>query len=570
MTLQPPALPIQKQKGDQIWVYDRPYHKSVSALSIELDRFRHNGPLTRYGHFVNVVNHLRCFGLPFEWNPWAELLIKEFCEGHRSIMVTGSTGSSKSTSSAMYAFVWWLCDYKQTAVAITSTSRIMAQKRIWSWIRRFKTSISWLPGNLVNSAAELEAEKGDRQNSMCIVPGSPEKEQEGLGKLKGWHAPRVLIIADELQDMTEEVINGCVNMMAGTKEAQFIGLGNATSILDTHGQACEPLNGWGSIGVDDDYWETKNGICIHLNGLKSPNIPETKYPGLIDQNTLDETKKLHGEDSLHWHSMVCGFWPPEGTQADRVMSSSLLVKTKSFEKAVWKDSTTWIAGLDPAYGGDRCVLQFAKYGQSVDGLWTVEFAVPVMVPTKVTLLNKPVEEQIVEFVIAECKKKGMVPEDLAVDSTGQGKAILRLLVRDWGNVQDVEFGGAASEMPISSTNLKRSKDEYGNKVTELWYTARRFVESGCVRGMPKESAKEFTSRKFTLVGNPKRILIESKSDCKDRLKHSPDYADAGSLVFVVARRKGGLKSEQRPTNTDGWNNSVKKYHRVYSSQYAYT
>lgn len=551
--------------------YDRWYHKSVSALSVELDRFKCHGPLGRYGHFVNVVNHLRCFGLPFDWNPWAELLTKEFCEGHRDIVVTGATACSKSTSAAMYAFVWWMCDYKQSLVAITSTSRIMAQKRIWSWIRRFKTAIPALPGNLVNSAAELESEKGDRQHSMCIVPGSAEKEQEGLGKLKGWHAPRVLIIADELQDMTEEVINGCVNMMAGTREAQFIGLGNATSILDTHGQACEPLNGWGSISDQDDFWETKNGICIHLDGRKSPNIPEMKYEGLFSQRTIDSTKARFGEDSLHWHSMVCGFWPPEGAQADRVMSTSLIIKTKSFDKAVWKESTIWIAGLDPAYGGDKCILQFARYGQSVDGLWTVEFAAPVMVPTKVTLLNKPVEEQIVEFVIAECKKRGMNPEDLAVDSTGQGKAILRLLIRDWGNVQSEEFGGLASENPISSTNHKKAKEEYCSKVSELWYTARRFVESGCVRGLPKEAAKDFTVRTFSLVGNPKRILIESKSDCKLRLKHSPDHGDAASLVFAVARSKGGLsKSEERPKNNDTWNNSVKKYHRVYSSQYAYT
>lgn len=567
----PPTLPIQKQKGDQIWAYDRPYHKSVSALSIELDRFKNNGMLGRYGHFVNCVNHLICMGIPFVWNPWAELQSKEFCEGHREILVTGSTGSSKSVTAGMYAYVWWLCDYLKSAVAITSTSRIMAQKRIWNWIRICHTSIPGLPGNLINSSAELQAVKGDSKHSMCIVPGSQEKQQEGLGKLKGWHAARVLIIADELQDMTEEVINGCVNMMAGTTEAQFIGLGNATSILDTHGQACEPIGGYGAVSVDDDFWETKNGgICIHLNGLKSPNIPVVKYQGLIDQRTLDETKNKHGEDSLHWHSMVCGFWPPEGAQADRVMSTSLIIKSKAFEKAIWKDSTIWIGGLDPAYGGDRCVLQFAKYGQSVDGLWTIEFTAPIMVPTKVTLLNKPVEEQIVEFVIAECKKKGMNPEDLAVDSTGQGKAILRLLVRDWGQVQEEEFGGAASDMPISTTNPKRSKDEYMNKVTELWYTARRFVESGCTRGLSKQAAKEFTTRKFTLTGKPQRILVESKSDFKLRLKHSCDDGDATVLCYAVARRKGGLKSEERPKHTDSWNKSVKKFNRVYNSDYAYT
>lgn len=574
MTLQPPALPIQKQKGDQFMAYDRWYHKSVSALSVELDRFKNHGPLGRFGHLKNVVDHLRCYGLAFEWNEWSELLLKEFCSGERHILVAGASGSSKSTTAALYALVWWLCDLYNSLVAITSTSKPMARKRIWGEIVRLYMSVTFpgggrLPGNLVNSAAEMEATKGDRIHSIAIVPGSPEKEQEGLGKIKGWHAPRVLVVGDELQDMTQEVINGLTNIMTGANEGQFIGLGNPTSRLDTHGLLCEPVNGWESITVDDEYWETAKGICIHLDGLKSPNIPEKKHKGLIGQSDLDETKEQYGEDSLQWWSMRRGFWPPEGSQTDRVMSEGFLIRCGAYKKAVWKDSYVWIAGLDPAYGGDRCILQFAKYGLTIEDKWTTEFIDPIIVPVKLSSL-KPTEEQIAEFSISECKKKNMQPEDLGIDSTGQGKAPLRLMQRDWGNVTAVEFGGAASETPIAANIPKPANKEYANRVTELWFTIRRFAEAGCVRGLAKDTAKELTGRKFTLVGNPKRSLMETKEEYKGRLKMSPDKGDAAAVCTAVARQKGGLKSERPPASDDSWNKAVKKYHRVYSSQYAYT
>jgi hypothetical protein len=560
------ALKITRTYPQEI--YGHIYHESLNDLTIEFDQFKHNFPGGE-GRFFHLQKIVKMLWPDFEWHDWSELLLREFCSGEKHITVSGCSGSGKSTCAAIYVLVWWMCDYPNSLVCVTSTSLTMAARRIWGQITKFYRDVPGMPGKMLDSEFSILASKGDRIHSISIIPGSREKTVEGLGKIKGWHADRVLVIADELQDMTNEVIDGLTNVMTGAKEAQFIGLGNPVSQLDTHGQECEPVDGWDSIGESSERWRTKKGVCIRLDGLTSPNLAGAKvYKGLLSQADLDKTRKDPGEDSMHWWTMCRGMWAPAGAEIDRVVSYAILQANKCFSKVVWDLDYSFVGGLDPAYGGDRCVLRFAKIGKDSDHKSVMELEPYIIVPMKLSD-STPVEHQIGQFCIDECKKRAMMPRDFSLDSTAQGRAVLNYMTTTWGPVNAVEFGGLATDMPINAGSPKKGKDEYVNRVTELWYSVRRFAEAGQLRGLDKDTAKELTSRRITLLGKPSRIVVESKADCKKTLGKSPDLGDVLSVLTHSARLKGILNGEAKPVNQQNWSKTVKRVNAIYKQEYAY-
>lgn len=548
-------------------VYGRDYADGVNELTIEFDQFKKQWE-TGEGRFYHLQKIVKILWPQFEWHDWSELLLKEFCSGKEHITVSGCSGSGKSECAAIYTLVWWLCDYDNSLVAVTSTTVGMSEKRIWGAISKYYRSKAGMPGRMVESDYTIQSKKGDKVHAISIIPGSAKKEVEGLGKIKGWHAKRVLVIADELQDMTEEVIKGLTNIRTGSEEYQFIGLGNPESQLDTHGQQCQPVNGWDTIDEDSDSWETEKGICIRLDGLKSPNVPVKKFSGILTQDDIEETRKSPGEDSLQWWVMRRGMWPPAGYEIDRVVSFAILAKNKCFDKVTWYQDYSFLGGLDPAYGGDACYLRFGKHGKDSSHKDILECETPILVPIKLSDPT-PVEHQIGQFCIDQSKDRNMMPRDFSLDSTAQGRAVYNYMLTHWGPVNAVEFGGLPSDLPINSGSSKKGKEEYVNRVTELWYSIRRFADAGQLKGLDKETAKELTSRKIELVGKPSKIVVEPKDKLKKKIGRSPDRADALACLVHSARLRGVLSGENRPKAQQDWRKVVKRVNSIYNDEFAY-
>jgi hypothetical protein len=181
----------------------------------------------------------------------------------------------------------------------------------------------------------------------------------------------MLVFVDEMPYTPEAIVEACVNLESGASSFEFKGLGNADDMLDPHGRMCEPKKGWNSVDVESESWETKRGVCIHLDGLKSPCITEKKkYPGLLNQDDISTTAEVYGVDSPQFWQMRRGFWAPEGIQKT-VLTMPMIVRSDAFGDCSFDQSAVMLAGLDPAFEGeDRCVLRFGRCGE-VNGKMTL-------------------------------------------------------------------------------------------------------------------------------------------------------------------------------------------------------
>jgi hypothetical protein len=545
----------------QTYGLDFSKHPNISQLEIELlcvsdpDPSRFSG-LTRGRHMKHVI-HMMWPDVIKTWNDWNELALWAWTS-YEEIGVTGCAAAGKTFTFTLLSLVEYLARPMGTRVALTSTTVPSLRGRIWSEMMRFvRPAVPLFGLNVVDSQTKIQFQKGDDRSSIIALAVDSGAVEQAVGKLQGVHLPRMVVMVDEAAQTNPAVFSARANLQVGTDFFRFIAIANASSMFDSHGLFCEPKMGWGSIQDGDEHWETKSGICVRFDGLKSPNIKagRTIYPYLFGQENVDTIKKNFGEGSLEWNSYCRGMWSRSGAR-NTMLDSAMITDGNARDGVIWQGGgVKTIAGLDPAFTteGDDCILRFAKVGKADDGNLT-------MLLTDVVRLNLqddpnyPLFYQVADQTINELKARGVEPEDFALDSTGAGAGIADIISQRWqsGFVR-VSFGGAATDAPVSVEDTRPAKQVYANRVTQLWGQIKVIVMGGRLRGLDDQTARELCARIYTLKNE--RTLLESKKDLKKRTKgNSPDRADALALLaeLFVSQNGIGDASGSQEQNSEEW------------------
>tara|TARA_Y100000310_G_scaffold215490_1_gene216435 strand:- start:249 stop:1673 length:1425 start_codon:yes stop_codon:yes gene_type:complete len=470
----------------------------------------------------------------------------------------------------MYALIWWLADPANSSVILTSTTAKMIRKRAWSNIQTLhRDASSKFIGNMVDSKTTLQARKGDDKNAIFAVAVLDGATSKAVANIQGIHSERILAIVDEATDTPPAAFEATSNLSKGCREFQFLCIGNPHSKLDEHGRFCEPTNGWGSVGIETQEWETKRGACIRFDGVKSPNMKyrEPKWDFLITREQVAQAVDFEGESSPRFWKYSRGFWAPEGV-VKTVLSETMCEKYNvRSPNHVFKSTSTVIAGLDPAFGGDRCVLQFAKYGDLENGLNGIELGETLIVPIN-PAVEEPVHFQIAQYVRDACEQRECEPRNLAIDATGEGGGLCDIIHKEWSNqINRVEFGGKASDKPVSDQDSRTSYEAYANRVTELWFSVREWVIRDQMRGMNVDTIIEFTQRLFD--DEKRKVVVERKAEMKARTGRSPDLADSVALVVEMAREIGAGRLNNMAENDKQWADLAASYNTIYAEENLY-
>lgn len=511
---------------------------------------KYTGP-GAYGHAVNAANMLwRQPGKEiFRWHPDLETALEEYCSvtAYGETLVTGPASGGKTFGAAIYVLLSVLCDPENTGALVCSTTLQGLKMRLWGDIRKLFLHIAqyaeFREFNLVDSLTHLQSDKGNPKRGILGVAVAEGNEAKAMGKIIGFHPPRLFVVVDELTDVSWAIIEALNNLFTAKKKAHFMGIANAASIFDSHGKMCEPEEGWNSITVESTRWKTKRGgTCIHFDGFRNPNVTSGKviFDFLLQQKDIDETAKNYGENSPQMWRMRRGFWCPEGT-VSTVLSEPLINNFMCMQKASWESTFTMFAGLDPAFeGGDRCVLRFGKSGKDAAGRSVLELCgIHVIKPDVSKFKERPLEYQIADQVIALCNKEGVTPEHFGMDVTGAGAGLAAIIAEEWkAPIHRVHFAESPSELPCGPTDSRPCNEVYKNKVTELWYYLRMVVMGYMLKGLDAETAVELCARRYEVKA---KIVVESKSDMKSRPgAKSPDLADALAVLADTVKHSGGL------------------------------
>lgn len=562
--------------------YGIKFPDELDALNIELVCFREilmgcfegQSP-GAYRHFKNISK----IWPKMIWHPWKEWASKSLCENRVSVWA-GAAAASKTYNAAHFGMLYWMADPLNTAVILTSTTGKMVRKRIWPVIQELYHDCPGFPGNLVDSQTTIQAVKGDDKHGIFALAVADGAVQKAVANIQGIHAKRMLIIIDEATDTPDAIFEALVNLQKGCSDFRIIVIGNPSSRLDPHGQMCEPKAGWLSINVEEEEWETAGvprweipgGVCLHFDGLKSPNIKlgEDKWPFLFTNKDLARARSSveKVEETVGFWKYTRGFWPPEGV-CRTIFSDALIAQHDGRGRHIFMSRATKIAALDPSFGGvDKCKLKFASIGDLQGGKDGIQLEEGIEIPLRATA-KEHVHYQIVKRVREECEKRGVTPDHFALDATGEGGGLASIFAREWSNrIVWVEFGGKPSDRPLSNDDPRKASDIYDRRVTELWYSARSFLINGQLKGLDREECIQFCSREFD--DSKRKLSINTKEEYKEKTGSSPNDADAVVIAVELAKQLGVKMGEGGKNDSEAdWNTVVQEVNRVYEhAEYA--
>jgi len=553
--------------------------RALEMIGFRIGGSLETGGISKYDHFVKFAKS----ALPkLEWNPWLEWQFKSLCDDKyaykdgdtiiRSVNWTGCGSAGKTYAAGVYAMLWFCALPKQSAVTLVSSSKNMLKRRIWPTIQKIHSDLSktdYAFGHLIDSQTMLQSVKGDSKHAIVGTAVQSGELVQAVECLKGLHCPRILVVIDEAPGTEEAIMETIPNMRKACQDLTILTIGNAISHMDIHGRCCEPEAGWPSISVESETWKTKgvkswslpSGRADHFDGFKSPNVAlqKTVYKYLYGYEDYRAAKANSQErQTIQLWSNDRGFWTPAGI-LNTIFDEVMLERYDAKGRFIWQAFSKKIASLDPAFGGDGCIFQPAEYGDLANGRFGIQLREKIAIQADPTS-KEVIDYQIARRVMLECDKRGIRPEDFAMDKTGTGRGVYAILVTEWGPVLGVEFGGSPSDKPASSADPRPSSEVYDRKVTELWYSCQEFLLTQQLKGIYDEAAIEFCSREYTIKN--KKICLDTKEECKKKIGRSPDHADAISVLVELARTLGAVAGTYQK-QSDRWEVEAKKWDSMY-------
>lgn len=532
----------------------------MSEINLELQCFKERrskeqGGLGAFRHFRNAHHMIWPQRVP-TYNEWMHRRFKTFCsKKYKVVMQAGGAGTAKSADAAVYALEWWWTNPSERTVLICSTTLNALKKRIWSYIAEYRMMAPFMPGILKGGQNPcILFNNKDEKHGIFSIPLARGTTEQALKDLIGIHPKEaMLVIVDEMTDVTSAPIDAMTNWDASGKKFQMIGIGNSKDRLDTHGQLCEPIDGWGSINPDThEEWLTRYGICLYFDCYKSPAVlhPEHSGPGgklsfLIGPKKIEHDEKKLGKNHPRFWRFVRGFWPPDS--ATKTVLTALMADKHQIKKPAEFTGSYAIrlAALDPAFtaDGDECILRFATLGTMRNGLTGLDFGGPEnIVPLQLDARSsEPINYQIVQQARRECEARDIPPEHFACDVWGMGAGAGDIFTKEWSNkFHKVVSIGTPTELFTDVHQTERAYDVYDRRITELWFIMREFVLAGQIKGLDDQTVKEFCQRTWEFAG--KKYSLEGKDSYRAKFQNSgqpsPDRADAACVLLDLARQLG--------------------------------
>lgn len=511
---------------------------------------------------------------------WTDLIYKSLID-NIVIVLMGCGSAGKTATASEYCLIDYWAHSENTLVIVTTVTLEKLDSAVFGEITMLheqgQQRWPWLAGNRMASRRAIATDDLREKGSRDVRKGflgkalySGRKVSKagwvGLASLAGTKQERIRCLCDEIQFVNAGFVDSLPNLFQGVgldangePEIKIIPSGNPKhDPFDQLSVAAEPVDGWDSVANVEKttVWPIKfhRGVCVNLIGTDSPNFDPPvshipRYPRLISQNTINLVLKRWKKDSLQYMSQCVGKMVM-GMVGDRVITKGICDEHGAFDRPTWKDNQrTRIGFLDPAWGGiqaDRCVWGWLQFGESISGHNVIELMEVTVVPIMAN--KKDPDDQIAEFVKQQSLLRDIKPDNIFFDSTGRGTTG-SAFAKVFGTVPPVAiaFGDRPTDRPVrhdvyvneadGRTRLKRCDEEYGKRVTELWFAVRNVVECGQFRGMTEEVCREGCMREYTLIAGG-RIDVESKDETRERMGESPDLFDAVACGIEGARQRG--------------------------------
>lgn len=342
---------------------------------------------------------------------------------------------------------------------------------------------------------------------------------------QGFHAKKILVVADEAAGVEETIFNGIDGITSGAN-SRVLHIGNPTSRAGRFYQAHNAEDNSFikfNISAFDTPNFTKYGITMEdiADGSweeKAPDPSNLPYPKLITPKWVRERYETWGEDSALWQAKVMGNFPQD--EEYTIIPVYVWKQAQVDEKIPFIDDIDDVSiGIDVArFGSDQTSLAI-----TIKNRLTEVHTIRNMDTTEVSKWA----DRIIRKRFNRYKRWKQVL--INVDTIGVGAGVEDQLKNNF-NYEKVN-GFKVSQKAVNY-------DKYLNKRAEMYWQLRQGLKEGEFEiGVHDEDIEnQITAIKYEFSSNG-QLKVESKKKIKKRIGESPDTADSICMAFYKGRKE---------------------------------
>lgn len=507
------------------------------------------------------------------WHRWAERMVKAYTDTTGFLVWLGAGSSGKSHMAGLALLLDYITSFNAAedpsdpseypgnlyGMMVSTSKDSLAKRSLASsveYLGYLRTGAYGVPFKFLSQKFAIVPETVNDENvasfkaridGVALAEGS---EVESRGRVIGVHLPRVRLVADEFENLSEPRANSLLvaqdNLQAGCSDYKALFLSNPQGRDLPCSRMAAPVGGWNEIDLDCYEWLSATGAkVLRFDGMDSPGREEPKkYPFLPTNAYLDKLREQHGgEDSP-------GFWafarayPPENLGNLTVISPDM-VTAWGMEKTVeWEYPPIAFASLDPAFtaDGDDCAMARAFVGpEKGAGRIVISFDPELYIIPISASSGVPVLQQIGHAARKKLFEWGIPVERFACDDSGTQSVADYIEIIYSRGLYRCNYAKKPPELPLNANAQETVDKRYKNTITWLYYTMHDFAQYGQIKSLPERAVKELCARQLDkkLKG---LLTIETKRSFKKRMRDgkSPDSADACVQIVGMLRDRFGF------------------------------
>ena len=539
-----------------------------------------------------------------------------FTHNRKGLHLIGSQNAGKSFGSCILAFVTLYIDPSHSATFVANPSLKSSDSQAWGTIKEL-----W--GELVE-AHPVRKGQGDSDASALFPKGRLYRDRvldlggglpkAGVIKLQsvkdegnfrgikafGKDVGRgvVLLIVDEINMNKSHAFYDMIDNLQSQPAFMAISSQNYTDPESLGGRITEPTGLFGGpdklddLDIEDDqYWHCqKSGVCLRLDGHRSPNILANRniYDKLFTLENRQTLKENGGEESPSYYCQARSF-PVVGNADKSVLSKAKISASRHLDPFFTMKSIKEVIGFcDPAFGGqDQAVIGFSKFGQAsvteadgsivdqelmifddffhniplVKGAVVNEYWIDRLKEADIDInqftLGSDIsyEDQVAIGCKEWCKKKGVKSSNFGFDFSMRADCVASFYKVFGPAVQAFDYN-AKPEGTMLQNVKKNSEDYCKNRNTELHMLAADLFLTKQVRGggFIGTAITQLSRTHVATIGNAAdaKKLTEDKKTYKDRWSgKSPDHRDVLCSLAGLAIRRGFRQAQITGGQTNG-------------------
>lgn len=368
-------------------------------------------------------------------------------------------------------------------------------------------------------------------------------DREGRRIIDQFLPPEVRARKSE-QEMLIEAVNGSIWQMAGSDNYDSLVGSNPVGVVFSEWSLAHP-EAWEYIRpilVENDGWALfiytprgrNHGYSTFARALDDPEWFAERLTvestGLVTAEQVDAERRAGMSEGKIRQEFYCSF----EAESDEQLIAYSLVEAAAKRHILPEPFDEKVIGVDVArFGDDKSVIYF-RHGRN---------GYPMPYERHAGMDTMQLAARVAHWI------DRWRPDAVFVDDGGVGGGVVDRLhqLGFHGVVRGVNFGGRS--------DYSRSGDKAANKRSEMWLSAREWLERGQVP--PDELfAAELTAPLYRYDAH-NAIMLERKEDMKKRGMPSPDVADAFCLTFAYPVQ--GAEDDWREETADYSRNPTTGY-----------